>query len=86
MCAAMRSKKTKLTILGVIVSAVLLATLLLRGLMEVRAGHASDSYRNAWGLEITWASLLIAMAITAAVVLLALIARAVYYWRVKRGY
>jgi hypothetical protein len=82
----MRSKKTKLTILGVIVSAALLGTLLLRGVIEVRTGHASDSYRNAWGLEVTWGSLLILIAVTTAVVLLALIARAIHYWRVKRGY
>ena len=82
----MRSKKTKLKILGAIFTVVLVATLLLRGVMEVRAGHASDSYRNAWGLEITWGSLLIVIAITVTVVLLAVIARLIYQWRVKRGY
>jgi fucose permease len=82
----MRSKKTKLNILGAIFTVVLVATLLLRGVMEVRAGHASDSYRNAWGLEITWGSLLIVIAITVTVVLLAVIARLIYQWRVKRGY
>jgi hypothetical protein len=82
----MRSKKTKLAILGYIIAPVLVFTLLLRGVMEVRAGHASDSYRNAWGLEITWGSLLIVIAVTAVVLLVILIARAIYYWRVNRSY
>jgi hypothetical protein len=78
------TKPSRAIIIGVLM-AVVIGPLLVRAAIEVLHGHGAEQYQNVYGLGIAWSSLLILAAVFLGALLVALIARVVYFWRVKRG-
>lgn len=78
------SKPTRAIFIGVLL-AMAIGPLLVRAIVETLHRHGAEQYQNVYGLGIAWASLLILVAVLVCVFLVALIARIVYFWKLKRG-
>jgi hypothetical protein len=58
---------------------------LIWAIIEVRRGHGADRFVNVDGWAVTWISVVIDFAVGGFALLIALLARTIYLWRVKRG-
>jgi hypothetical protein len=59
--------------------------LLIAAVMAVSRGQGVNGYQNVYGLFISSMSLVVYTGAFALAILAALIARAIYYWRIRRG-
>jgi hypothetical protein len=82
----MRISKRKQVAIGAVLVVFFVAPLVMRAIVQVTSGHGVDGYQNVYGLWISWTSLLIMVGAVILVLSIAAIARAIYHWRVKRGY
>ena len=78
------AKPRRAIVIGMLM-AMVIGPLLVRAVIEVLHDKGSEQYQNVYGLGIAWSSLLILAAVLVGAFLVALIARAIYFWRVKRG-
>jgi hypothetical protein len=81
----MKITKPKRAIVIGMLMAMVIGPLLVRAVIEVLHDKGSEQYQNVYGLGIAWSSLLILAAVFVGPFLVALIARVIYFWRVKRG-
>jgi hypothetical protein len=81
----MQITKPRRAIVIVILMTMVIGPLLVRAVIEVLHNKGSEQYQNVYGLGIAWSSLLILAAVFVGALLVALIARAIYLWRVNRG-
>jgi hypothetical protein len=78
------AKPRRAIVIGMLM-AMVIGPLLVRAVIEVLHDKGSEQYQNVYGLGFAWSSLLILAAVFVGAFLVALIARAIYFWRVKRG-
>jgi hypothetical protein len=78
------TKPKRAIIIGVLL-AIVIGPLLVRAIVEVLHEHGAEQYQNVYGLGIAWSSLLVFAAVFVGGFLVALIARVIYFWNVKRG-
>jgi hypothetical protein len=78
------TKPKKAIFIGVLLVMVI-GPLLVRAIIETLHGQGAEQYQNVYGLGIAWSSLLVLVAVFAGALLVALIARVVYFWKLKRG-
>jgi hypothetical protein len=78
------TKPTRGIFVGVLL-AMVIGPLLVRAIVETLHGRGAEQYQNVYGLGIAWSSLLILVAVFVCAFLIALIARVLYFWKLKRG-
>jgi hypothetical protein len=78
------SKGTRIAVITVFVTMIALP-LLIAAVMAVSRGQGMYGYENVYGLFISSMGLVVLTGVFAVAFLAALIARAIYYWRVRRG-
>jgi hypothetical protein len=78
------SKPTRGIFIGVLL-AMVIGPLLVRAIVETLHGRGAEQYQNVYGLGIAWSSLLILVAVFVCTFLIALIARVLYFWKLKKG-
>jgi hypothetical protein len=76
--------KRKYHVIGAIVVAICLMPTLILAVREVSRGHGEGTYTNVYGLAIHWTSLLILVGVVMLVMVVALLGRLLYFWRVRR--
>ena len=81
----MKITKPKQAIFIGVLLVMVIGPLLVRATFETLHGHVAEQYQNVYGLGIAWSSLLVLVAVLAGALLVALIARVVYFWKLKRG-
>jgi hypothetical protein len=81
----MKITKPKRAIFIGVLLAMVIGPLLVRAIIETLHGHGAEQYQNVYGLGIAWSSLLVLAAVFVGAFLIALIARVIYFWKVKRG-
>jgi hypothetical protein len=81
----MKITKPKQAIFIGVLLVMVIGPLLVRATIETLHGHGAEQYQNVYGLGIAWSSLLVLVAVLAGALLVALIARVVYFWKLKRG-
>jgi hypothetical protein len=83
----MRTDRTKRAVIIAIFLTPVMGSFLVRAVMEVQRGHGGDIFiENAYGFGISWVHLLFSCGAGFVALLIALLARAIYLWRVKRGF
>jgi len=79
--------RTAWKILAIALLAIFLASLDVRAILEVAHGHGADvSFVNVYGFAVTWLDACITGAVGTTALLVAVVASAIYGWRVKHGY
>jgi uncharacterized membrane protein len=81
----MKITKPKQAVFIGVLLVMVIGPLLVRATFEMLHGHGAEQYQNVYGLGIAWSSLLVLVAVLAGALLVALIARVVYFWKLKRG-
>jgi hypothetical protein len=83
----MKLDKKVPTVLAFILITVFLGFGIGTAVVEVMQGHGDDTFiYNCFGYRVSWTYMLIASVVGSLAFLFAILARAIYLWRVKRGY
>jgi hypothetical protein len=79
--------RTAWKVLAIALFAIFFASLEAKAIVEVARGHGTDvSFVNVYGFAVTWINACITGAVGTAAVLVAILASAIYRWRLKHGY
>lgn len=78
------SRRSRIAVISVFALLVVLP-LLVGAVIAISSGKGVIGYQNVYGLFISWTSLVVSAGVFVAAFVVALIARAIYHWRVRRG-